>query len=99
MRKTALPGSPIIHEIPTWKSLGDRGEAWVFRSPEPNGEAVPAVFGYLPAFFKCVERAPSPAAVSTQPTATAKETHENVADAPLFCVEVRPADFLADKTG
>lgn len=26
-----------VHEIPTRKTLGDRGEAWDFRSPEPTG--------------------------------------------------------------
>jgi hypothetical protein len=28
-----------IHDIPTRKTLGDRGEAWDFRSPEPHGES------------------------------------------------------------
>ena len=37
----------VSTEIPTRKTLGDRGEAWDFRSPEPNGEAAPAIFGYF----------------------------------------------------
>lgn len=34
-------------ESPTWKARATGGKAWPFRSPEPNGEADPAIFGYF----------------------------------------------------
>src|SRR5271169_886210 len=35
-------------KVPTWKALGNRGEdLGTFRSPEPDGEPVPAIFGSL----------------------------------------------------
>jgi hypothetical protein len=35
-------------KIPTWKALAPGGKLRLFRSPEPNGEAAPAIFGVFP---------------------------------------------------